>query len=107
MSIEDVEKQWLIDNPPQAFSEPFPGDDNATWIYWTKLDTLDAGVNDDWVWERLRTHRDRLLTKTDYRMVVDAPWDLVPWIDYRKALRDLPKNTKDPRLAEWPVAPNE
>lgn len=58
-----------------------------------------------YVWERLRTKRDQLLAQSDFRMVVDAPWDTEPWAQYRQALRDLPDNTTDPRKAVWPVAP--
>ena len=81
-------------------------DKTATWIYWNIEDTQEQGVNDEWCWERLRIHRDRLLASTDYRMLTDAPWDKDPWIAYRKQLRELPKNTQNPRLAEWPEAPN-
>jgi hypothetical protein len=59
----------------------------------------------EYVWERLRLKRDRLLASSDHRMVTDAPWDNEPWAAYRQALRDLPNNTSDPREAEWPVTP--
>jgi hypothetical protein len=59
----------------------------------------------DYVWERLRLKRDRLLAETDHRMVSDAPWDTEPWAAYRQALRDLPDNTSDPREAVWPATP--
>jgi hypothetical protein len=59
----------------------------------------------DYVWERLRLKRNRLLAATDHRMVADAPWDTEPWAAYRQALRDLPDNTSDPREAVWPVTP--
>jgi hypothetical protein len=82
-------------------------DNTATWEYWTPIDSQEQGIQDEWVWERLRLRRDNFLSQSDYRMVIDAPWDVTPWQQYRQALRDLPKKTKDPRLAEWPVAPNE
>lgn len=88
-------------------STPYPGDPDATWIYWTQIDTEKNGVPVEYVWERLRNRRDILLTNTDYRMVTDAPWDTQNWANYRQALRDLPDNTSDPRLAQWPEAPNE
>lgn len=81
----------------------FAGDEKATWTYWTSIDGLSIEV--DWVWERLRLRRDSLLAQSDYRMVTDAPWDTEPWAVYRQALRDLPNNTTDPRLAAWPVSP--
>lgn len=78
----------------------------GTWNYATELDEIKE-IPDEWVWERLRLRRDSLLAQSDFRMVTDAPWEIEPWVAYRQALRNLPKNTKDPREAKWPVAPNE
>lgn len=89
------------DSTPAAF----PGDDTATWEYWTSLDRAERGVPEPWIWERLRIRRDSLLAASDFRMVSDAPWDTAPWAVYRQRLRDLPDNTTDPRQAVWPVCP--
>lgn len=62
-------------------------------------------IPEEWVWERLRLQRDRLLKDSDFRMISDAPWDTTPWAEYRQALRDLPEQTKDPRTAVWPTPP--
>lgn len=78
-------------------------DDGATWPYRSPGDP--AVIPDEWVWERLRRQRDALLAAADFRMVTDAPWDREAWAAYRQALRDLPENTTDPRMASWPVAP--
>jgi hypothetical protein len=59
----------------------------------------------EWLWERLRLQRDRLLAATDHRMVADAPWNVEPWADYRQALRDLPEATTDPSEVVWPEPP--
>jgi hypothetical protein len=75
-----------------------------TWNYWTSEEVANE-VPENYVWERLRINRNRLLQETDYKLIVDAPWEQKPWIDYRQLLRDLPKVTKNPRLAEWPVSP--
>jgi hypothetical protein len=75
----------------------------STWDYRTEEDPEEIPL--EWVWERLRLNRDALLANSDFRMVSDAPWETAPYITYRQALRDLPKTTKDPRLAEWPVIP--
>lgn len=84
---------------------PFPPDADATWEYWSAGDSLEHGIPDEYVWERLRDRRDKILAATDYRILGDAPWDIKPWIDYRAALRDLPENTVNPRKAIWPTPP--
>ena len=75
----------------------------ATWPYRTAGDP--DPLPTEWVWERLRLRRDQLLRASDYRMVVDAPWDRAPWELYRQQLRDLPDTTTDPRAALWPAEP--
>jgi hypothetical protein len=64
-----------------------------------------AEIPVEWVWERLRLKRDALLKKCDYRIVADAPWDIQPWLDYRQALRDLPKTAQDPKKIVFPNPP--
>ena len=91
-----------LQRPPTT---PFPPDPDATWDYWTHLDTAENGVPDEWVWERLRYRRDELLAACDYRVVGDAPWDIKAWIKYRAELRDLPATTSDPRKPTWPTPP--
>jgi hypothetical protein len=77
-----------------------------TWNYLSPdQDYTSDTIPIEYVWERLRNRRDGLLRVTDFRMVTDAPWDTQPWATYRQALRDLPDNTSDPRIAVWPVAP--
>ena len=105
LTIEQVEAMLLEQFPPEPAPEPFPGDPTATWTYWSDMDTAERGVPDEWVWERLRNRRNALLSACDFRVVMDAPWPLEPWEDYRQALRDLPDNTTDPRQAVWPVEP--
>jgi len=62
---------------------------------------------------QLRIKRNQLLQQTDWRATVDYPNpDKQAWLDYRKALRDLPE-TADPQLDEngqltnviWPTPP--
>jgi hypothetical protein len=35
----------------------------------------------------------------------DSPVDVQAWSEYRQALRDLPANTTDPKLAIFPTKP--
>jgi len=60
-------------------------------------------------WEELRLQRNHLLVSTDYLFLRDYQ-DLTAeketiWRAYRQALRDLPKNTIDPTMPEWPIKP--
>jgi hypothetical protein len=105
LTIEDVEAMLALQFPPEIPAEPFPGDPDATWVYWSDMDTAERGVPDEWVWERLRNRRNALVAETDWRVVPDASWDTTPWEQYRQALRDLPDTTTDPRKAIWPTAP--
>ena len=60
----------------------------------------------------LRIERNRILAETDWRATVDYPGsDKQSWLDYRKALRDLPV-TAEPKLENgqltnitWPEVP--
>jgi hypothetical protein len=79
-----------------------------TWEYLSiEQDYTRDTIPMDYVWERLRLRRDQLLNVTDFRMVTDAPWDTEPWAVYRQALRDLPEQTSDPRVAVWPDPPTD
>jgi hypothetical protein len=64
-------------------------------------------LRDEYVWERLRNKRDRLLTESDWTQIADAPVNATAWKGYRQALRDLPEQTNDPREAVWPEPPTD
>ena len=58
--------------------------------------------------EELRLERSYKLTNSDWTVGNDSP--LSPekkqeWLDYRKALRDLPSVTEDPANPVWPSIP--
>lgn len=76
-----------------------------TWNYQTPFDNPEEEIPVEWIWERLRIKRDTLLKKSDYRVIADAPWNIQPWLEYRQALRDLTETNDDPRLIEFPAAP--
>ena len=74
--------------------------------YATRMDSIPPEeLPEEWVWERLRMRRDQFLRDTDWRVVTDAAWDVIPWVDYRQQLRDLPQATSDPRTVDWPEVP--
>jgi hypothetical protein len=54
-------------------------------------------VPTEWLLERMRLHRDRLLAESDWTQLEDAPVNRQAWADYRQALRDFP--------ATWTPAP--
>jgi|6_EtaG_2_1085325.scaffolds.fasta_scaffold436986_1 hypothetical protein len=57
----------------------------------------------------LRAERRGRLSRTDWRMLPDAPGgsDTAAWRTYRQALRDVPANTSDPNNPNWPTEPGE
>jgi len=56
-------------------------------------------VPDDYLVERMRLHRDRLLVESDWTQLPDAPVDRAAWATYRQALRDFPSTwTPDPTV---------
>ena len=55
-------------------------------------------IPEEWLLERMRIHRDRLLAESDWTQLPDAPVDRQAWADYRQALRDFP--------ATWKPSPN-
>lgn len=104
LTIEDIEAALAAAMPEPEPHTPFT-DATASWTYWTDMDSVEQGIPDEWVWERLRNRRDSLLAACDWRVVADAPWDTACWLAYRQALRDLPASTVDPRRAVWPFEP--
>lgn len=104
ITIEQIEAALAAAMPEPEPHTPYT-DPDATWTYWTIMDSAEQGIPDEWVWERLRNRRSQMLTACDYRVVPDATWDTTPWLAYRQALRDMPDNTSDPRQADWPVQP--
>ena len=57
----------------------------------------------------LRAERDTILSQTDKYATIDFPHGSEAakqaWLDYRRALRDLPANTVDPENPVWPETP--
>lgn len=60
--------------------------------------------------DQIRINRDYLLKSSDWTQLPDAPLtgqEKADWARYRQGLRDLPKNTQDPKNPQWPVKPND
>ena len=55
--------------------------------------------------DEARTHRDALLSQSDWTQVPDAPVDQSAWAEYRQALRDLPQQAGFPTDIDWPTKP--
>lgn len=53
----------------------------------------------------VRSHRDSLLTASDWTQVADAPVDKDAWATYRQALRDVSSQEGFPWAVEWPTQP--
>lgn len=54
----------------------------------------------------IRGRRNRLLTRTDYTQLADAPGDNAAWATYRQALRDIPAQDGFPFTVTWPTEPS-
>ena len=60
---------------------------------------------EEWLHERMRKHRNRLLTESDWAMATDAPTDKEAWAVYRQALRDFPATWEPSEIADFPAPP--
>lgn len=70
----------------------------------------DSEVKVPTLMKKLRTKRNALLEKTDKYATIDFPHESEAakqaWLEYRRALRDLPANTTDIDNPLWPIAPD-
>ena len=62
-------------------------------------------VPDEYLVERMRRHRDRLLAESDWTQLPDAPVDRNAWATYRQALRDFPATWTPGPTVTFPEAP--
>ena len=62
-------------------------------------------IPDDYLVERMRLHRDRLLAASDWTQLPDAPVDKTAWAAYRQALRDFPATWTPGPTVTFPAAP--
>ena len=60
---------------------------------------------DEWLVERMRIQRDRLLKESDWAMIPDTPTDKTAWGTYRQALRDFPATWTPVPTVNFPETP--
>ena len=65
----------------------------------------EENIPSEWLLERLRIQRDKLLVKSDWTQVADAPVDKQEWATYRQALRDFPSTWVPSETVEFPDTP--
>jgi hypothetical protein len=75
-----------------------------TWDFLGRFNNVE-NPTDEWIWRRLREERNKRLAACDWTVLADSPVDIQAWSEYRQALRDLPANTTDPKLAIFPNKP--
>lgn len=64
-------------------------------------------IPDEWLLERLRIQRDKLLVESDWTQVADAPINQSAWATYRQQLRDLPSSWTPSEIVDLPLSPKE
>lgn len=62
-------------------------------------------IPDEWLIERMRIERNRLLAESDWAVLPDAPTDKTAWETYRQALRDFPSTWTPGPTANFPDPP--
>lgn len=65
----------------------------------------DDTILDEYLLERMRLHRNRLLSESDWTQTADAPVDQAAWATYRQQLRDFPSTWAPGPTAEFPEPP--
>lgn len=71
------------------------------------IDDLDPDdIPDEWLFERMRMHRNRLVADCDWTQAADDPTgDAVAWAEYRQTLRDFPATWTPSPIADFPDPP--
>jgi hypothetical protein len=62
-------------------------------------------IPEEYLFERMRLHRDRLLKESDWTQLPDSPVDREAWATYRQQLRDFPSTWAPGPTAEFPKPP--
>lgn len=64
-------------------------------------------IPEEWLIERMRNERNRLLAASDWTMLTDAQVARAEWVTYRQALRDFPATWKPALKVNFPTPPNQ
>ena len=63
-------------------------------------------IPNEWLLERLRKHRNRLLSQSDWTQAADNPIsNKAAWATYRQALRDFPTGWTPAETVNFPDEP--
>ena len=65
----------------------------------------EENIPSEWLFERLRIQRDKLLVESDWTQVADAPVDKQAWATYRQQLRDFPTTWTPSDTVQFPDKP--
>lgn len=69
------------------------------------LQPHETDIPDEWLVERMRHYRNRLLADSDWTQLPDAPVDREAWATYRQTLRDFPATWTPSPTVNFPEAP--
>ena len=81
-------------------------DDQPTQEQQSQIDALVLNWPIEKLWIAVRTERDILLSKCDWRVLPDVGNNKEDWMTYRQNLRDIPNVQNDPNNIEWPIEPS-
>lgn len=65
----------------------------------------ETSAPDEWLMERMRNARNRLLVESDWAMIPDTPTDKTVWAAYRQTLRDFPATWTPAPTVDFPERP--
>jgi hypothetical protein len=92
----------------------FPAFDRNTHRLIQGVSLVDSVWTQTWTLEQLpereaainvRADRDRLLSRSDWTQLSDAPGDTAAWATYREQLRNIPAQEGFPFTVSWPTEP--
>ena len=68
----------------------------------------DETIPNDWLIERMKQQRNRLLSQSDWTQAADNPIsNKTAWATWRQQLRDFPSTWTPANTVTFPKAPNE